>query len=336
MNLPLALRIVLWPFSVLYGAIVRVRAGLYARGWLAAKRLKGAVISVGNLTVGGTGKTPMVIWLAEKFLAKGKRVAILSRGYRGRNGTSDEIELMKARLGDRVAFGVGKDRFAEGRRIEGAQPVDIFLLDDGFQHLSLARDADIVLVDASRPLSKELLLPAGRMREATSALHRADVVVFTRAEPQDALNRGIEEFPEIPNFAATVRLLGYCNITNENKQVGVDGEKLPEPVFVFCGIGNPEAFFADAERWGIKVSGRTSFRDHHVYGEKDLQRLQDSAQRAGAAALLTTEKDAQNLRNLRAISLPIYFCRIAMEIRNEIAFFSVLERKISARCGAAA
>src|SRR5271168_1660357 len=117
MNLPVALRLLLWPLSVVYGAMVRVRAGLYARGWFAAKRLKGAVISVGNLTVGGTGKTPMVIWLAERFLARGKRVAILSRGYRGANGTSDEIELMKARLGERVVFGVGKDRFAEGRKI---------------------------------------------------------------------------------------------------------------------------------------------------------------------------------------------------------------------------
>ena len=118
MKLPLLARILLWPFSVLYGGYVRIRAWLYQNGWLKQKRLRGKVISVGNLTVGGTGKTPMVLWLAEKFLAEGKRVAILSRGYRGSGGTSDEIELMKHRLQDRVAFGVGKDRFAEGHRIE--------------------------------------------------------------------------------------------------------------------------------------------------------------------------------------------------------------------------
>src|SRR5690349_19072661 len=134
MNLRAFLRLALWPFSLLYGLIVLARAWLYKAGWLKQKRLKATVISVGNLTVGGTGKTPMVIWLAEKFLSEGKRVAILSRGYRGSNGTSDEIELMKFRLQDRVAFGVGKDRFAEGRRIESQQPIDIFLLDDGFQH----------------------------------------------------------------------------------------------------------------------------------------------------------------------------------------------------------
>src|SRR5260370_8604992 len=113
-------------------------------GWLMTRRLKGTVISVGNITVGGTGKTPMVIWLAEKFLAEGKRVAILSRGYRGANGTSDEIELMKFRLESRVSFGVGKNRFAEGQRLEAHQPFAVFLFVDGFHHLQLHRDLDIL------------------------------------------------------------------------------------------------------------------------------------------------------------------------------------------------
>jgi tetraacyldisaccharide 4'-kinase len=331
-----ALRILLWPLSLIYGLVVRARAGFYARGWLAAKRLKGVVISVGNLTVGGTGKTPMVIWLAEKVWADGKRVAILSRGYHGARGTSDEVELMKARLGQRVAFGVGADRFVEGSRIELQQAVDIFLLDDGFQRLSLARDADVVLVDASRPLYNEILLPAGRMREPISALVRADIVIFTRVDPEEPLPGTIREFPELPIFSGTVRLLEYCRIGGADQSSVLEEKKPPEPVFVFCGIGNPEAFFADVERWGIKVSGRTAFRDHHAYGERDLQRLQDAAERAGATALLTTEKDAQNLRGLRAISLPIYFCRIAMDLRDEVAFWRVLKRKLAERQGAAA
>ena len=152
MKLSQFVRMLLWPLSAIYGAFVRVRVWLYALGWVEKKRLKGKVISVGNLTVGGTGKTPMVIWLAEKFLADGKRVAILSRGYKGANGTSDEIELMKFRLQGRVSFGVGKDRFAEGHQLESQQPVDVFLLDDGFQHLKLRRDLDILLMDASRSL----------------------------------------------------------------------------------------------------------------------------------------------------------------------------------------
>src|SRR5690348_8957332 len=140
MNLPRAVRILLWPLSQLYAVYVRSRRVFYTRGWLKNKRLKGKVISVGNLTVGGTGKTPMVLWLAERFLAEEKTVAILSRGYRGARGTSDEIELLKRRLGDRVLFGVGPDRFASGRRLESTKAIDVFLLDDGFQHLQLARD----------------------------------------------------------------------------------------------------------------------------------------------------------------------------------------------------
>src|SRR6202171_5454360 len=178
MNLPPLLRILLWPLSILYAGAMWLRTSLYARGWLKQKRLDGRVVSVGNLTVGGTGKTPMVIWLAERFLAEGKHVAILSRGYRGANGTSDEIELMKFRLQGRAAFGVGKDRFAEGQRIESQRPIDVFLLDDGFQHLKLARDLNILLMDTSCPLAGESLLPAGRLREPLSAMSRANVLVF--------------------------------------------------------------------------------------------------------------------------------------------------------------
>src|ERR1700738_4494809 len=159
MTLSGPLRILLWPASKVYGVGVSIRTRLYAQGWLKQKRLKAAVISIGNLSVGGTGKTPLVIWLAVKLLAQGQRVAILTRGYRGTAGSSDEVELMRSRLQNRVIFGVGKDRFAEGQRIESHQAIDICLLDDGFQHLELARDLDIVLMDASRPMAQPVLSP---------------------------------------------------------------------------------------------------------------------------------------------------------------------------------
>src|SRR5690349_24379961 len=136
MRFPCGVRLVLWPLSSLYGAATVARAWLYKRGIFPQRRLKGTVISVGNLTTGGTGKTPLVIWLAERFLAEGRRVAILSRGYHGTSGTSDEIELMRERLQGRALFGVGKNRYREGRKLE-PQGVEIFLLDDGFQHLGL-------------------------------------------------------------------------------------------------------------------------------------------------------------------------------------------------------
>src|SRR5689334_15246310 len=118
MRIPLGLRILLYPLSKVYGRYVQLRRSFYAKGWRKQKRLKGLVVSVGNLTVGGTGKTPMVLWLAEKFLSQGKRVAILSRGYSGSNGTSDEVALLKSRLGGRVRFGVGANRFMSGQRLE--------------------------------------------------------------------------------------------------------------------------------------------------------------------------------------------------------------------------
>src|SRR5579859_3965253 len=197
MNVHPLVRTLLWPLSLLYGAAVRARAWMYQKGWLKQKRLKGTVVSVGNLTVGGTGKTPMVIWLAEKFLAEGKRVAILSRGYGGSGGTSDEIELMRERLRGRALFGVGKNRYDAGQRLE-AEGVDIFLLDDGFQHLQLARDVDLVLVDRLQAQSNEKLLPAGRLREPSSALNRADLVVYTRMDGVKQTVRLVQQLKKFP------------------------------------------------------------------------------------------------------------------------------------------
>jgi len=335
MNVHPFLRALLWPLSFLYGGAVRVRVWMYQKGWLKQRRLKGTVISVGNLTVGGTGKTPMVIWLAEKFLAEGKRVAILSRGYRGANGTSDEVELMKLRLRDRVAFGVGKDRFAEGQRLEAQQPIDIFLLDDGFQHLQLAHDLDVLLVDASRPLRHESLLPSGSLREPLSAIHRANIVVFTRVNDELSLKRAIQEFPQFPIFLASTRLIRYRRMTSD-QQTLAEFELPPQPVFAFCGIGNPDAFFRDADRWRNVVAGRAVYRDHHLYSASDIRRLEDSAKKAGARAFLTTEKDAQNLGDLRFSSLPIYYCEIEMRIADTSAFQAALERTLKDRRGVAA
>jgi tetraacyldisaccharide 4'-kinase len=329
------LRIPLWPLSLLYGAATRARVWMYQRGWFKQKRLKAIVISVGNLTVGGTGKTPMVIWLAEKFLAEGKRVAILSRGYRGSNGTSDEIELTKFRLQGRVAFGVGKNRFAEGRRLETQQPIDIFLLDDGFQHLQLARDLDILLTDASRPMRGELLLPAGRLREPLSAMRRAHIVIFTRTETVPGALQAIEKLSEFPVFAAATRLLGFrrygCGIQLQSaKEIGAG------PFFAFCGLGNPEAFFRDLQTWGLSICGQAVFSDHHRYTERDVLKLKEAGNKAGANAFVTTEKDAQNLSGLMVEERPVYVSVIDLVISPEGDFHKVLDRLLAEKMGAAA
>jgi tetraacyldisaccharide 4'-kinase len=331
MNLPILFRILLWPFSMLYAAAMWLRASLYERGWLRRKHLSGRVISVGNLTVGGTGKTPTVIWLAEKFLAEGKRVAILSRGYQGSGKTSDEIELMKNRLQGRVLFGVGKDRYAEGKRLEPLG-VDIFLLDDGFQHLRLARDLDILLIDSTRPLHQEWILPAGRLREPRSALHRAGIVLFTRTERSTNAVRAIQKFPQMPIYPSTTKLLGFRQL---GRQAGMLSS-CADPVFAFAGIGNPDAFFTDLERWNVRVVGRRSFRDHHCYTTGELHELTTAAQRLGAKALMTTEKDAQNLGAGVSSGLPVQIAVVAIEISDEDRFLRDLRDRLAPGSGVAA
>jgi len=313
---------------VLHGQIAQLRAALYARGTLRQKRLNRPVISVGNLTVGGTGKTPVVIWLAERFLAEGQRVGILSRGYKGAPGTSDEIELMKYRLKNRPVFGVGADRFANGKRLEAV--VDLFLLDDGFQHLQLARDADILLLDASQPLARQKMLPTGRLRESVSAMTRADILIFTRTETVPGTKAVIERFQNFPVFSAATRLVGFRRFANGIQSLAVD-EIEPGPVYAFCGIGNPKAFFRDLQNWNIAVAAQCEFADHHRYDQRDARELEAAAKNAGAKALLTTEKDAQNLAHVTFSEMPVYITVIDVEIAKHEVLLKLLRDKMAVR-----
>src|SRR6267154_6064888 len=320
MSVPLPIRILLWPLSYVYGIAARWRVALYAKGICKTRRLKTPVVSVGNLTVGGTGKTPMVLYLAEKFLAEGKRVGILTRGYRSAGGKSDEVEMLRRRLGDRVMFGVGADRFAEGKRIEQQSGADVFLLDDGFQHLKLARDVDIVLWDGTKKFQRQWMLPAGILREPISAIGRADMLVITHktAEPdREAAMTG--PAGEGLVFTAQTRLLGFrkAGATEKPKQV----EQLEDgPFFAFCGVGNPDAFFGDLRRWNVNVEGKMSFIDHHRYTADDWARLTYAAHTAGATAFVTTEKDEQNLRGRDFGEWPVYVAVIALAVSPEPAF----------------
>lgn len=334
MIIPRPLAITLWPLSILYGFAMTIRAWLYNKGWLKQKRLNRPVISVGNITVGGTGKTPMVIWLAEKLLAEGKRVAILSRGYRGSSGTSDEIELMKQRLQGRVKFGVGADRYVEGLRLEAAG-VDVYVLDDGFQHLQLARDADIVLVDSTSPLRQEFVLPAGRLREPLSALNRATIVVFTRTEQSQLTSSAMPEVPQSAAYPAATKLLGFRKHGVGESQEVLRG-CIPGPCFAFCGIGNPDAFFANLERWGLHLAGRRIFQDHHRYTSDEIAELERAAEAAGASALVTTEKDAHNIGPALSSRLAIEIAVVALEIRDEREFLRDLRQRLPLGVGALA
>jgi tetraacyldisaccharide 4'-kinase len=330
MDWPLPIRILLWPFSWIYGFVVQYKTLLYEKGAFDRQRLRGAVVSVGNLTVGGTGKTPMVLWLAEKFLAEGKSVAILSRGYRGAGGSSDEVELLRHRLGDRVRFGIGANRFAKGSELERKSPVDVFLLDDGFQHLKLARDLDIVMLDGSKNLENEWLLPAGRLREPVRAGSRADLLVVTRkSEPSTTEAHDSREYQM---FYAQTKLLGFHK-SSADRGTPYVSDIGPGPFFAFCGIGNSQAFLDDLKRWHVPAAASREFRDHHKYSQADLDAIESAATALGAKALVTTEKDEQNLRG-SFHRLPLYIAVIDFVLGSESEFNAAMQRILRERRGA--
>lgn len=330
MNLPMPLRILLWPLSQVYGAYVRCRRALYSRGWLQSRRLRAPVISVGNLTVGGTGKTPMVLWLAQRFLAQGKKVAVLTRGYKGSQGSSDEIEMLKRRLQNKVLFGVGPDRFASGTRLESENEIDLFLLDDGFQHLQLARDLDILMLDGSRELEKEWLLPAGALREPIAARRQADILIvsrkFERPEAKDAHSFSI--------FYAQTQLLGFRRFASGDEEKCV-AELGSGPFVAFCGIGNPTGFFDDLCRWHVPLADKEAYPDHHRYSSNEVAELCSIAERCGASGLVTTEKDAENLGGASA-RLPIWIAVIDFVFTAESELLAAIDRKLASRQGAPA
>jgi tetraacyldisaccharide 4'-kinase len=317
-------RRLLWPLSVLYSLVARIRVWCYAHGILRTKKLPGTVISVGNLTVGGTGKTPMVLWIAERLAAEGKSTAILTRGYRGSSSgeargepQSDEVALLRERLAGKVKIGVGADRYENGQALarHGSQ---YFVLDDGFQHLRLARDADIVLIDATDPFGGGITLPAGRLREPISALRRADVVVITRSvqAPAPAIEAMIRRHTKSSIFYAVTKLENVLRVPQ--LAVALPTEDWPRArFFAFCGIGNPSAFFEDLRRWGFQVAGERSFPDHHVYDVRETRELELAAANSGADALLCTEKDVWNLRHAPFAAMPAYCCRISAELPAE-------------------
>lgn len=329
MTLSPALQALLWPFAVAYEGVVRARAFLYRRGLLRAKRLEGTVISVGNVTFGGTGKTPMVLWLAERLASEGHRPAILTRGYRGDGQsdarglpTSDEVALLRERLGAHVQLGVGKDRYATGLTLErhGAK---WFILDDGFQHLQLGRDADVVLIDATDPFGGGRLLPSGRLREPKAALARADIVVITRSEHAPAVESVVRRFTRAPIFYARTQLEAVLRVPALQVPLP-DGELTRVNFFAFCGIGNSSAFFGDLLRWGVHVKGQRAFRDHHRYAAADTKGLERDALVAGAEAMICTEKDVFNLRDALPQRVPVYACRIGLALREPELFWAAV------------
>jgi len=333
----------LWPLSLVYGAVAHLRALAYEKKIFRQRRLDRVVISVGNLTVGGTGKTPMVLWIAERLLAEGKSVAILTRGYRGHTveetagksqgsgdsvppSTSDEVQLLKSRLGERPLFGVGADRYKNGVALAG-RGAKWFILDDGFQHLQLARDINIVLIDASKPFGGGHLLPAGRLREPRIALKRADLIVITRSSPAPAIESVVRHYSSSPIFYAHTKLDSVHSLSRPQSTLA---EASGRAFFAFCGIGNPGAFIADLREWGFQIVGHKFFRDHHRYSPADMAEIEKEARKAGATGLICTEKDSFNLPDTLP-SMDVSVCTISLQVDEGDNFWRGIMAKVQSK-----
>ena len=278
----------------IYAAAIHARNFLYTRRILKAAHARRPVVSVGNLTTGGTGKTPMVAWLVGQLRQAGRVPAVLLRGYRSSNGVSDE-ELLLRELIAPAPVRAQADRLAASERILTDHPqIDVFVLDDGLQHRQLARYFSIVLVDATSPFGFEHVLPRGLLREPMRGLRRANAVVITRADlvdsmTLDAIEQRIHgQHQNVPIFRCDLRQDGLLDPAGHTQSIdALKGQRL----FAFCGIGNPEAFFRQIEIGGGKIVGTRRFADHHPYTADELTDLLAKARAAGADIALTTEKD---------------------------------------------
>ena len=302
----------LMPLARLYSLILRLRAGLYLSGILKTHRLPRPVVSIGNITVGGTGKTPVTAHIARFLLARGYRVAVLSRGYGGSlEGqtcvVSDGATIMlgAAECGDEpyllastvpgLMVVIGTDRYAAGQLAVQQLAPDIFLLDDGFQHLRLHRDLNILLLDFSRPFGNNLTLPAGILREPSSAIRRADLVIYTRAPEGSGLPADTGKISACISSHTIVDLLPLGGQTPVSCS-GCFGRK----VLAFAGIADPDSFFAGLRAKGLNLVQTINFPDHVVYNRERCDEIAEAMRTTGADLLVTTEKDGVKLKGLSA------------------------------------
>jgi tetraacyldisaccharide 4'-kinase len=310
------------PLSAVYGAVAGARNALYDRRWLRPRSLQGPVISVGNISTGGSGKTPFVSLLGELLKVRGSRFDVLSRGYgRKTRGVllvdpgglpmdfGDEPLLIARRL--QVPVVVGEDRHEAGRFAESRFGAQIHLLDDGFQHRGLVRDFDIVLVTPDD--ARDRLLPAGRLREPLRSVRRADAVVLTSGATP-------ESFPLAGKTVWRVRR-------------GIVAQNVPARPVVFCGIARPQTFLLQLRAAGVDPVAEAFFRDHHSYSEKDIHEMLQLQQRSEAGGFVTTEKDAVNLGGYLAALAPLAVVPVRMELADAANVVDTMLRVIEERRG---
>lgn len=348
-------RALLWLPAKLYELAVRLRVAAYETDYLKQKSLDATVISVGNLTLGGTGKTPMAQYIARFLRAEEQPVAILTRGHARRSTgmrviNNPAVESGSAAAGAYREFGdeplmlarslpgipiiVNKDRYEAGRWAERELGARVLVLDDGFQHLALARDLNILLIDATDPFGDFEMLPFGRLREPLYGLKRADAVIITRADrPFDQA----QTLRLIKHYCGdSVPVMYFYSTIGELRHLATD-ELYDAKSFsgwnaaVACGIANPQAFAEDIVQIGINIVSESFFPDHHAFAQRDLDQITRAAREAGADAIITTEKDAVRMEGLQHGNVPIYAARLEIGSDDEVRLKSLLLRTVSVR-----
>jgi tetraacyldisaccharide 4'-kinase len=302
--------------SALYGLGISARNRAYDRGWKAAHQTSVPVVSIVNITLGGTGKTPMVEWVSRWYRERDLRVAILSRGYGGEGGVNDEAMVLEENLPD-VPHLQDPDRVRMAQVAVEELESQILVLDDGFQHRRLARDLDIVLLDALDPFGLGRIFPRGLLREPVSSLRRAQVIVLSRSDMVSELERkSIRERAE--RTSGPLRWVEARHTPRDLIGTGVGPDSLggltSQRIAAFCGIGNPEGFRRTLAGLGVDLIDLRSFPDHHAYQSTDVESLIAWARDLRPDLVLTTQKDLVKLRLERLGQAPLRALRIGLEI----------------------
>ena len=310
------LRGLLRALSFGYGLAVRVRNRLFDCGVRRVHKPPVPVISVGNLTTGGTGKTPVVALLVRSLQKRGLRPGIVSRGYRSLSECGNDERQVLELLCPGVPHVQDPDRVAAAGEVSADGACDVIVADDAFQHRRLGRSLDVVLIDGLNPFGFDRLLPRGLLREPVSGLRRADVVIMTRADQTNDATR-TKVWQEVARWrpdAAPIEIAFKASglVSRDGEPAAADS--LTGPVVAFCGIGNPGAFQQTLRDVGLAVAEFRTFPDHHDYATDELEDLVELAQNRSAVALITTLKDLVKLRGIRRPDIPLFALNIQAEV----------------------
>jgi tetraacyldisaccharide 4'-kinase len=340
--------------SLVYEKIANLRNSLYDAGRFRSFDLGARTISVGNITAGGTGKTPIVILISRMLAARGKRVCILTRGYGRKDpkkrvlvsdgvdvfvdataGGDEPVEMARKLLGRAIVV-ADADRVSAAKWAKEKFGVTTFVLDDAFQHRRARRDLDIVCIDATNPFGGGDMLPGGRLREPLANLRRAGVIVITRsnlAENLDQIRAMVAKYaPDAHVFTASTRMADMVRLElfvdlrgdEPDDHAAFDYSRLANSkAFAFCGIGNPQAFFDQLKKDNFEIAGTRAFGDHHFYNAKDIALVDKMAAESGAGYLLTTAKDAVKLAGLKT-DLPCFVLETTAVIDDQEKLLALL------------